>query len=355
MRERLEKFVVTTCYIILVWLTIAHFIPPWNDFLAGCLLLSGLWLGLTALTFRHLFITYVERVSQIKFRWQAALGVLLALPALVFGASALTLPALAILAVWTILIALQIRNRRRYVVKGFGLLPRKAWVNPPAEALREGDVILTNGVIARRTKNSVGHMELVLKGFYKGKEQLIAFSAYMEKGVVIHTLRALLKAEAKASHYIVMRPRVPWTAEQNQRAFTRALQMLAVNEAWTESETRRRTALVEAWLPDTFAQKAFIGRYHGGLKAWALKKYLPTGYDWLGMYMGTHFDNRWTCMGACLEVIHHAGIKTRSYGTGLAGLGTGLGNPLMPIRFMCEPTYRLLTLDDETAYAALAA
>jgi len=55
-------------------------------------------------------------------------------------------------------------------------------------------------------------------------------------------------------------------------------------------------------------------------------------------------------MGACLEVLNRVGVETHEYGTGLLGLGTGLLNPLMPIRLVRDPAYRLLRLSDKDAF-----
>ena len=127
---------------------------------------------------------------------------------------------------------------------------------------------------------------------------------------------------------------------------------MAVNGVWTQAETKRRTRLIERYLPASLDKVSFVGAYVSVFRQWLLKKYLPTGYDWLGLYTGRRFANRWTCMGACLEVLEKVGMKTRPYGTGLLGLGTGLFNPLMPVRFLSEPSYSLLTIADEAADAA---
>jgi hypothetical protein len=323
-------------------------------------MVSGLWLALTTASWARLLLIYADKMSRVRIGIPVGLGLVLSTAAF-FGSlwSAdydwrfpIVSVALVEIGLWSVLYLLQERTRSRFVPKGYGLMPVDAWINPPAGAMKEGDIILTSGRIARRTRNTVGHMELVLKRVDGEKETLMAFSSYMESGVVFHSLRALCKAEAKTSHYIALRPLVPMSVEQNGEALRIAEEMMAVNHAWRECETERRTGLVEKYLPASFDGAFLVGGCMPVLRQWVLKKYLPTGYDWLGLYTGRRFVNRWTCMGACLEVLEKVGMKTRPYGTGLLGLGTGLFNPLMPVRFLSEPSYRLLTIADEAVGTA---
>ncbi len=356
MLYRLEKFLITLGYLLLFWFTghtVLSFGSP--EFFQSCAVASAAWLILTGICYRHLLMTYADRMSRLRIAVPTVIGMALSILAMAGGDGTLQIAAVVEVVLWAVIFLMQERTRSKFYTKGFGLMPKNAWLNPPAEALREGDVILTSGRMAARTRNTVGHMELVLKRETPGgKTQYIAFSAYMEKGVVIHTLRALCKTEAKASHYIALRPRTPLTDKQNREAVRIADEMKEINKQWTESETIRRTALIDKWLPASLATKSLIGigKLAGALRGWLFKKYMPTGYDWLGMYTGKRMQKRWTCMGACLEVLDRVGVKTLPHGTGFLGLGTGLLNPLMPIRFLTEPSYRLLTDEDEKAFAA---
>lgn len=355
MLYRFEKFLITSAYLLLFWFTggaVFSFGSP--SFFQSCAFLSAGWLILTAISYRHLLLTYADRTSRLRIAVPTVIGLALSILAAAGSemGGTIQLIAAAEVILWAVIFLMQEKTRSKFYTKGFGLMPKNAWVNPPAEALREGDIILTSGRMAARTRNTVGHMELVLKRETPGgKTQYIAFSAYMEKGVVMHTLRALCKTEAKASHYIALRPRTPLTDKQNRDAVRIADEMKEINKQWTESETIRRTALIDKWLPASLATKTLIGKPAGALRGWLFAKYLPTGYDWLGMYTGKRNQKRWTCMGACLEVLDRVGVKTLPHGTGLLGLGTGLLNPLMPIRFLTEPSYRLLTDEDEKAFA----
>jgi hypothetical protein len=58
--------------------------------------------------------------------------------------------------------------------------------------------------------------------------------------------------------------------------------------------------------------------------------------------MGRLAEDRWTCIGACLELYERLGVKTNTYGTGLLGFGTTLFDPIMPVRFLSDPAFRLL-------------
>lgn len=361
---RLRKFLLSSAYIVAgvytfkLFFSITHMSGP--EFFRDCVLVSGFWLALTTASWARLLMSYADKMSRVRIGIPVALGLVFSTVA--FFGSLLSedyvwrLPilsaALLEIGLWSVLYLLQERTRSHFVPKGYGLMPVAAWINPPASAMKEGDIILTSGRVARQTRNTVGHMELVLKRVDGEKETLIAFSSYMESGVVFHSLRALCKAEAKMSHYIALRPLVPMSVEQNREALRIAEEMMAVNHVWRETESERRTRLVEKYLPASFDAIFLVGGYVPALRQWVLKKYLPTGYDWLGLYTGRRFANRWTCMGACLEVLNKVGMRTRPYGTGLLGLGTGLFNPLMPVRFLAEPSYRLLTIADEAAGTA---
>lgn len=54
-------------------------------------------------------------------------------------------------------------------------------------------------------------------------------------------------------------------------------------------------------------------------------------------------EDRWTCIGAWLELYQRLGVQTNAYGTGLLGFGTTLFDPIMPVRFLSDPFFRLLS------------
>ena len=230
-----------------------------------------------------------------------------------------------------------------YVRVGSGYLPEFAWLNLPLEAIQVGDLILTDGRMARRSRNSMGHSELVLAD-PKGK--LIVFSSWIEKGAIIHTLRALIAQEQKIKeNYIVLRLKTPLTPEQNARAYQVVEQMLANNKVWKEKVSARRTVWINR-IP-----------MPAGLRALLLKYGMSTGYDVIGKYWGGERKDRWSCMAANLFVLRDIGVPVGEYGTGALGI-CGEVNPMLPIRFLKDPAYRMLTTVDETTFkqsAVLAA
>jgi hypothetical protein len=83
------------------------------------------------------------------------------------------------------------------------------------------------------------------------------------------------------------------------------------------------------------------------LKARLIKRFTPDGYDWSGLVIGRRHKHRWTCIGACVECYMRMGLKLRKYGVGLLGLGSGLLDPILPIRLCTDTALRLLTLQDK--------
>lgn len=323
---------------------------------------SGIWLALTFLRLNQLLETFEDHISRVQILLPMGLSLLLAV-AVLFTAPSLTLAAIAGLIIlgWAPVYLLYHKRDRDFIRQGHGPLPKDVWVNPPAEALQEGDLILTGGRMAARTHNSVGHVEIVVRG-RDGK--LMAFSSYMETGVVMHTARAMVKVELRSrEHYIVLRLRQPFTAEQSSRAIEIAQEMLAANDAWRKEWTENRLRIARR-LPLPTAFKAWLLNEHSmdevlknpplsfvnRMKLNVYRQVWATGYDWLGQYTGLIHDNRWTCMGVVIELLRRLDVPVRHYGTGLLGLGTGLLNPLMPIRLMRDPCYRLVTVDDKQAF-----
>ena len=85
-----------------------------------------------------------------------------------------------------------------------------------------------------------------------------------------------------------------------------------------------------------------------------LAKAMSTGYDPLGKWWGGGRKDRYTCMAANLHVLRAAGIPVGEYGTGMFGL-IGEFNPLLPIRFMKDPVFRVLTKRDQAVFEAKSA
>jgi hypothetical protein len=63
------------------------------------------------------------------------------------------------------------------------------------------------------------------------------------------------------------------------------------------------------------------------------------------MFMGRVAKDHWTCIGAALELYHRMGITTNQYGTGLFGFGTTIFDPILPVRFLADPAFDLITTD----------
>lgn len=349
MLHRLEKIAVNTAHLVLLVLLVKTLCgyADWSVSL-GFAALSGFWLLLTSLTFRRLLVTYFDRVSWAQVVVPLSTSTLLSLAAIVMAENRIvrTTASLEILG-WALLYWRFKANRDNFVRVGHGPLPKDIWVNPPAEAIHPGDIIVMSGMISKLTHNSVGHMELVVER--NGKR--VAFSSYMPSGIVINSLRALLKVQIKGGgHYVVMRPKRAFSYTKNDLALSVIAQMHKVNQEWTVRTTAKRTAQVNFLLPQWLCNTPLIGRLVRPFKAWVLKKYLPTGYDWRGCYAGFIARDRWTCMGACLRVLRTIGVKTKHYGTGIMGLGTGLLNPLQPARFLSEPNFRYLDKEDQWSY-----
>lgn len=320
MLYRLQKFAVGATHLLFLWLLVRTFLgySAWN-LSAGCLALSALWLVLTALQTPQLLSCFADRMARLQLLVPLWTGVVLAIiggaawscPASLLGASSL-------LAAWGVIYYMFHRTSKGYYRLGHGYMWNDAAISPTIDQMDEGDIILTDGNMARRSRNTVGHAELVVKD-PEGK--LWVVSSYQGKGAVKHTLRALLKGESKdGRHWIVLKPKTKWTKEQSAKAWQVALEMIAANKAWKKETTESRTVRINnLWLPTTW-------------KAWLLKRFTPhDGYDWLGLYLGTIKPHRWTCMGFILLLLERIGVKMEKFGTGPLGL-TGLLNPLMPIR-----------------------
>jgi hypothetical protein len=146
----------------------------------------------------------------------------------------------------------------------------------------------------------------------------------------MHGVESFTSSLRESGHYIVLRPREGLRSEQLRRAEEIALEMIEDNRRWAERVNRRRGAIL-ARLPLPAAWRQRLAHLLHS-----------SGYDWLGLFMGRLAQDRWTCIGACLEMYGRLGLKTNAYGTGLLGFGTTLFDPIMPVRFLSDPAFRLL-------------
>jgi hypothetical protein len=336
LRYRLLKAGDTCAYLALLWLTWRWIDDELHWRLAiGAIVLGAGWLTLTAARMNRLFTTYFDVLSRLEVVVPMALGVGLGAFALVHGHhwSVRTVAALEI-AGWALLFLRYRRNRAHFVRQGHGPLPAGCWVSPPVELLEPGDLILTSGMVAAGLRETVGHGETVL-GRRDGA--LVSFTSRMDRGAYLHAVAELTDGLRASGHYIVLRLHQGLAPADVERAQAIALEMIERNRRWAEATNRRREAfLARVPLPAAAKQR--------------LRRALHTsGYDWLGLFMGRLTDDRWTCIGACLELYRQLGVRTAPYGTGLLGFGTTLFDPIMPVRFLSDPAFRLLTRTAATA------
>jgi hypothetical protein len=333
---RLIKTTETAAYLGLLWLTwrFLHDELHWK-LAMGAITLSGAWLVLTFVRTRHLLKTYFDVLSRLEFVVPALLGSGLCVFALVEGRLApLRIAAAGELVAWALLALLYRRNRRRYIRQGHGPLPAGCWVSPPARRLRAGDLILTSGRVAAGLRESVGHGETVVR---TRKGALESFSSYMDKGAVLHPVAEYASEVRRHGHYVVLRLRSELTQAQVLRAEAIARDMIEENRRWRDEVNRRRSRIIER-LPLPRRRRDAL-----------LSAARSSGYDWLGLFMGRLAPHRWTCVGACLELYRRLGVHTDAYGTGLLGFGTTLFDPIMPVRFLSDPAFRILSLADRNA------
>lgn len=345
MAYRIRKFLVSSSYVLLAVLTVSAIfgVLPYSR-ASVFAALSAAWFLVTVAQVPHLLERFEDRLLRRMILVPTVLGSLLALASLVFNISSnfalgVALVAVVELSVWYVLWKRYQGRLAEHDTVGSGYLPGDVWLNPPLEVIPDGALILTDGRMARRARNAVGHSELVVKD---GKGKLQVSSSYIEKGVVIHTLRAFIAMERKSKeNYIVLVLRERLSTEQSARAFEIAASMLKDNKAWRDRENERRT-----WLFNMVP----IAR----LRALLFKYAMSTGYDPLGKYWGGERRSRYTCMAANLHVLRGAGVPVGEYGTGAFGL-FGEINPLLPVRFMKDPAYRVLTTTDQRAFQSAQA
>lgn len=355
MLARLKKALESLAYLWLIFLSWKWFAGQLDfNFNLSCVLLSLAWLGLTAHGLSENLRTYFDILSRLKVRVPMIFGILLSSLVLftpwqpevtlarLFNPSELLahilspLPLLAAveLALWLLVYGAYKRNALRFKKQGHGPLPRGAWVNPPKEALQEGDMILTSGRIAKTLRESVGHGEVVVD---LKRGELYTLTSYMEKGVLIQPL-AQMTEKLTHGHYIGLR--LGKGFDEKQKSLVKGLTeiILEQNKLYQEEARLKRDKLYDFFHLPNF------------LRGWIEKKIPVSGYDWIGLFTGRRSQDRFTCVGVCLELYHRLGVKTSVYGTGLFGLGTGLFDPIMPTRFLADPAFRLLTVADKAKF-----
>ncbi len=346
MLYRMQKFAIGMTHLALLYLLVLTFYGADWSLAVGCVALSATWLALTTVQIKHLLRCFADRMARRNIWYPLGTGVLLSVIALAASAysRAPTTAAVAVaeLLGWALIWAAYVRTRRGYYKLKAGYMWNDAWVNPPDEEVGPGCIILTDGRMAARSGNTVGHSELVVQD-----EQgvLWAVSSWQGKGALKNKMRVLLRGQRMSKeHYIVLKPVVPWTKEQAVRAYNIAVAMIERNKAWAAAVTARRLKRI--------AQIPLIPE---SWREWLKAKLTPhDGYDWLGTYIGTIKRDRWTCMGFIITILRSLGMDIENFGTGALGL-TGLANPLMPIRFATQCRfYCLLTkpAEERTKQAA---
>lgn len=299
----------------------------------GCVILSACWLVLTRIKIDHLLQTYFDILSRIEISVPILVGTIMSCVAIVaHGRPLVHYCAIAEIFGWLWIFGRYRANRVKFIKEGHGPMPRDAWVNPPANVLRPGDLILTSGNVAKELHETVGHAEMVLR---MSDGSLKLFSSYMGKGAFLHDVEAVTK-QLEHGHYIALHLREPWNEDQSKHATEIALQMVAANRQWAANEQAKYCHFVDA-LPMSEQAKSLIEQH-----------IYVDGYDWFGTFMGRLAPNRWTCIGACLELYHRMGVQTNYYGTGLLGFGTTLFDPILPVRFLSDPAFELIKTEQKS-------
>ncbi|MFA7335990.1 MAG: hypothetical protein WC028_04350 [Candidatus Obscuribacterales bacterium] len=326
----LVKAINTVCYFSLIWLTY-RFVTHHLDWQlsGGCVLVSGSWLILTRIKVDHLLQTYFDVLSRIELQLPVVLGLGLSVLALFARALHPIVHVLALveIAFWLYIFILYRQNKALFKKQGYGPVPLNTLVNPAAEQLQAGDLLLTSGNVAKRLHESVGHAEVVIEDESGAKFLL---SSYMDKGCTIHPL-ADLTGPSYEGNYVGLHLQKPWSTEQKAKAFVIAQAMVETNRQWVEAENARVLKRINFFhLPKYFSSK--------------LKQFFhASGYDWFGTFMGRIAPDRWTCIGAAVELYRRMDVPINRYGTGLLGVGTTLLDPIMPVRFLADPALLLIT------------
>lgn len=321
----------TISYLWIVHLTWRFFTHRLDWELAtGCVVISAGWLIITRIKTEHLLRTYFDILSRIEIHLPVIFGIFLSTIALFTNAHTFYhLVAIIEIIIWLYIYRLYRQNQAHFEKQGYGPVPKHTWINPPASELRPGDLILTSGRIAKALHESVGHAEMVLK---MPDGQWMLFSSYMDKGTSLHPLNDLT-ATSNEGHYVALHLKAPWNEKEDLLAARIAQQMTETDRQWAKQENIRTKQIIDALvLPESWKEKLVTIFY-------------ATGYDWFGTFMGRVAADHWTCIGACLELYKRMGVKTNTYGTGLLGFGTTLFDPIMPVRFLSDPAFELITKD----------
>jgi hypothetical protein len=321
-----HKAATTLAYVAALALTIRFFRGRLDlPFAAGCTILSGFWCLITRIKMAHFLQTYFDVFSRLEVVIPASLGILLSFAALF----SLAVPAVhftdgAELLVWIAIIVHYIKNKAKYVKQGYGPVPTGTWVSPPVSEMTAGDLILTNGAVARNLRESVGHAATLVER----EDGKYAISSHMDRGCTLEPIANVI-GEVRG-HYLVLKLAQTLDDDQKKRMAAIAEEMVRENQMWSAKRNAGWQVFMQS-LPLSESVKNKIE-----------KLYRCTGYDWFGMFYGRLAPHRWTCIGASLELYKRMGIKTNPYGTGLLGFGTTLFDPIMPVRFLNDPAFRLM-------------
>lgn len=328
-----HKAATTVAYVGMLWLTVRFCFGHLDwQFATSCAVLSAFWCLLVVLKLHNFLQTYCDVFSRLEILVPITFGMVLSCAGLLSPTRYYThIASAAELVLWFSVFSKYRENKRHFAQLGHGPVPKGTWISPPESELSPGDLVLTNGAVAARLHESVGHAFLVLSR----DNELVALSSHMDRGCTVDPIASAI-GEIKGG-YIVLKLSRPFTAAQNAHALELAEDMVRRNRAWKSQRTRHYHEFVDSvfsTLPRTRTLQALHSRVRSAYKC--------TGYDWLGMLMGRLAPNDWTCIGAALELYHKVGVHTRPYGTGILGFGTTLFDPIMPVRFLHDPAFRLL-------------
>jgi hypothetical protein len=329
--------------IVLTW-RFAHHHAFDGQFTIGCTIISGLWLGITLLEMHQYLRTYYDSVSRLSLVIPTIIGGTLSTLALL-TTTALPLRFLSVLLLvgWSLVFFEYQSHKRQYLRTGKQRwLPKETWLNPPSAAMQPGDLMLTYGRFAKAAGDPLGHGEKVISDL---DGHLWALSSYMEKGVVIQPIEQVANARQSAGMYVILRLVEPLNERKLRVGWEIANFMLEENDRWRKNAQAQR---------DRFFNR--LGRLVPQAVMTRLrKKFRVTGYDWAGLFIGHQSRAHWTCIACCEEWDERLSLPTQKQGTGLLGLGTGLFDPIMPVRFLEDKAYRLLTATDLASFQATIA
>jgi hypothetical protein len=221
-------------------------------------------------------------------------------------------------------------NEHNYIKLGRGDIPKRTMLNPMAELIRFGDILLQTNPIGDRVGEALGHAVIVIKG-WAGKKYTL--SCLMSKGVVIEPLEVTLATWAQQNtSWIAMRPIQKLSQEQEDNMLPLALEMNVDNKAW-RWKWNRRILVVLHYLVLPKSRRHFY------------RKFRFTGYDWFGLVNGNRFPNRWTCISCVMELCLRLEIPLGKYAIGILGIAglfslrTGLLDPHVPIQVVSDPNF----------------